>query len=182
MSEATVPQPDADNGWDNIDEAVRDQYGQLLTAGTNLLSDSEIMRRLDPLFSPVAYEPLCGSHLDKVAGAWPAPLAKWFAPPQLRPCARSAAPRRTRRNMARTGDSQMRPGARTLGTVAQRDLPRLRAGSTGHRPRHGYAACRQAEGGVRRAADDRRFGPYQLRLRKPGRDQEGIGYRRAVFG
>ena len=54
MSEATVPQPDADNGWDNIDEAVRDQYGQLLTAGTNLLSDSEIMRRLDPLssFSP----------------------------------------------------------------------------------------------------------------------------------
>src|SRR5512132_381462 len=73
MSEATVPQPDADNGWDNIDEAVRDQYGQLLTAGTNLLSDSEIMGRLDPLslFSPVLRTSLsAASHLDKVAGAW----------------------------------------------------------------------------------------------------------------
>ena len=72
MSEATVPQPDADDGWDNIDEAVRDQYGQLLTAGTNLLSDSEILRRLDPLslFSPFLRTSLsAASHPDKVAGA-----------------------------------------------------------------------------------------------------------------
>jgi poly[(R)-3-hydroxyalkanoate] polymerase subunit PhaC len=72
MSEATVPQPDADDGWDNIDEAVRDQYGQLLTAGTNLLSDSEILRRLDPLsvFSPMLRTSLsAASHPDKVAEA-----------------------------------------------------------------------------------------------------------------
>ena len=37
MSEAAVPQPGAANDWDTIDEAVRDQLGQLLTAGTNLL-------------------------------------------------------------------------------------------------------------------------------------------------
>ena len=72
MSEARVPQPDADDDWDNIDEAVRDQYGQLLTAGTNLLSDSEIMGRLDPLslFSPLLRTSLsAASHLDKVGGA-----------------------------------------------------------------------------------------------------------------
>ena len=48
MSEATAPQPDADNGWDTIDEAVRDQLGQFLTAGTNLLDGSNLMGRLDP--------------------------------------------------------------------------------------------------------------------------------------
>ena len=72
MSEARVPQPDAEDDWDNIDEAVRDQYGQLLTAGTNLLSDSEIMGRLDPLslFSPLLRTSLsAASHLDKVGGA-----------------------------------------------------------------------------------------------------------------
>ena len=118
MSEATVPQPDADDGWDNIDEAVRDQYGQLLTAGTNLLSDSEIMRRLDPLslFSPLLRTAsLRHPTRTRWRGVGPPPQAK-FAPPQLRPCARSAAPRRTRRNMARTGDSQIRPGARMPGT------------------------------------------------------------------
>jgi polyhydroxyalkanoate synthase subunit PhaC len=73
MSEARIPEPSAEEGWDNIDEAVRDQYGQLLTAGTNLLSDSEIMSRLDPLsvFSPLLRMSLsAASHPDKVAGAW----------------------------------------------------------------------------------------------------------------
>ncbi|HET9303059.1 MAG TPA: alpha/beta fold hydrolase [Propionibacteriaceae bacterium] len=73
MSEARIPEPNADEGWDNIDEAVRDQYGQLLTAGTNLLSDSEIMGRLDPLslFSPLLRTSLStASHLDKVMGVW----------------------------------------------------------------------------------------------------------------
>ena len=73
MSEARIPEPSAEEGWDNIDEAVRDQYGQLLTAGTNLLSDSEIMSRLDPLslFSPLLRTSLsAASHPDKVAAAF----------------------------------------------------------------------------------------------------------------
>jgi polyhydroxyalkanoate synthase subunit PhaC len=73
MSEARIPESDADEGWDNIDEAVRDQYGQLLTSGTNLLSDSEIMRRLDPLslFSPLLRTGFStASHPDKVMGAF----------------------------------------------------------------------------------------------------------------
>ena len=54
MSEATVPQPDADNDWDTIDEAVRGQLGQFLTSGTDLFNGSGLMGRLDPLslFSP----------------------------------------------------------------------------------------------------------------------------------
>ena len=43
MSEATVPQPDADNDWDTIDEAVRGQLGQFLTSGTNLFNGSDLM-------------------------------------------------------------------------------------------------------------------------------------------
>jgi polyhydroxyalkanoate synthase len=72
MSEATVPQPDADNGWDTIDEAVRDQYGQLLTAGRNLFDGSELMGRLDPLalFQPLLRTTLsAASRPDKVAAA-----------------------------------------------------------------------------------------------------------------
>jgi polyhydroxyalkanoate synthase len=55
MSEATAPQPGANNGWDTIDEAVRDQLDELLTAGRNLISGSELMGQLDPLalFEPV---------------------------------------------------------------------------------------------------------------------------------
>jgi polyhydroxyalkanoate synthase subunit PhaC len=70
MSAATVPQPGAQDDWDNVDEAVRDQLGQLLTAGTNLLSDSEIMGRLDPLalFSPLLRTSLsAAAHPDRVA-------------------------------------------------------------------------------------------------------------------
>jgi polyhydroxyalkanoate synthase subunit PhaC len=73
MSEATVPQPDADNDWDTIDEAVRDQYGQLLTVGRNLFDGSELMGRLDPLalFQPLLRTTLsAASHPDKVAGAF----------------------------------------------------------------------------------------------------------------
>ncbi|HJV12747.1 MAG TPA: alpha/beta fold hydrolase [Propionibacteriaceae bacterium] len=72
MSEATVPQPDADNDWDTIDEAVRDQYGQVLTAGTNWFDGSELMGRLDPLalFQPLLRTSLTvASRPDKVAGA-----------------------------------------------------------------------------------------------------------------
>jgi polyhydroxyalkanoate synthase subunit PhaC len=72
MSEATVPQSDADNDWDTIDEAVRDQYGHLLTAGRDLFSGSELMGRLDPLalFQPLLRTSLsAASRPDKVAGA-----------------------------------------------------------------------------------------------------------------
>ena len=72
MSEATVPQPDADNGWDTIDEAVRDQLGQFLTAGTNLLNGSDLMGRLDPLslFSPLLRTSLSvAARPDKLASA-----------------------------------------------------------------------------------------------------------------
>jgi polyhydroxyalkanoate synthase len=71
MSEATVPPPGADDDWDTIDEAVRDQeLRQLLTAGTNLLDGSDLMGRLDPLslFSPLLRTSLAAvSHPDKVA-------------------------------------------------------------------------------------------------------------------
>jgi polyhydroxyalkanoate synthase subunit PhaC len=73
MSEATVPQPDADNDWDTIDEAVRDQYGELLTAGRSLFDGSELMGRLDPLalFQPLMRTTLSAvSRPDKVVGAF----------------------------------------------------------------------------------------------------------------
>jgi polyhydroxyalkanoate synthase subunit PhaC len=73
MSEATVPQPDAENDWDTIDEAVRDQYGQLLTAGRNLFDGSELMGRLDPLalFRPLMRTTLsAASRPDKIMGAF----------------------------------------------------------------------------------------------------------------
>ena len=55
MSAATIPQPDAEDDWEPIDEAVRDHLGELLTAGTNLFSGSQLMDRLDPLsiFAPL---------------------------------------------------------------------------------------------------------------------------------
>src|SRR4051794_8648692 len=61
----------ADDDWDSIDEAVRDQLGQLLTAGTNLFSGSDLMGRLDPLslFSPLLRTGLAAAaRPDKVAG------------------------------------------------------------------------------------------------------------------
>ena len=70
MSEAARPQPGATNDWDTIDEAVRDQLGHLLTAGTNLLSSSEVMNRLDPLslFQPLLRTSVAAaSRPDKVA-------------------------------------------------------------------------------------------------------------------
>jgi polyhydroxyalkanoate synthase subunit PhaC len=72
MSEATVSQFDGDNDWDTIDEAVRDQYGHLLTAGRDLFSGSELMGRLDPLalFQPLLRTSLsAATRPDKVAGA-----------------------------------------------------------------------------------------------------------------
>ena len=76
MSEANTPQAGgppagADNDWDTIDEAVRDQLGQVLTAGTNLFNGSDLMGRLDPLslFSPLLRTGLAAAvHPDKVAG------------------------------------------------------------------------------------------------------------------
>jgi hypothetical protein len=61
MSEATVPQPDADNDWDTIDEAVRGQLGQFLTSGTDLFNGRNLMGRLDPLavLAGAAYQPVC---------------------------------------------------------------------------------------------------------------------------
>ena len=163
MSEARVPQPDADNGWDNIDEAVRDQYGQLLTAGTNLLSDSEIMRRLDPLslFSPLLRTSLsAASHLDKVAGAWARAAGEMVrattaATVRAVGGTSSYAPKHGKdRRFADPAWSE-NAGYWWLREIyhdceqALLDIVR----DTGH------AACRQAEGGVRRAADDRRSGP-----------------------
>ena len=55
MSETTASQPGAEDDWDTIDEAVRDQLGELLTAGSNLISGSELMGQLDPL---ALFEPL----------------------------------------------------------------------------------------------------------------------------
>src|SRR4029450_8521754 len=72
MSEAARPQPGADDDWDTIDEAVRDEYAQVLTTGANLLDGSDLMGRLDPLavFSPLLQMSLSAvSHPDKVAGA-----------------------------------------------------------------------------------------------------------------
>jgi polyhydroxyalkanoate synthase subunit PhaC len=72
MSEAARPQPGADDDWDTIDEAVRDEYAQVLTTGANLLDGSDLMGRLDPLalFSPLLRTSLSVvSHPDKVAGA-----------------------------------------------------------------------------------------------------------------
>ena len=70
MSEATAPRPRADNSWDTIDEAVREQLGMLLTAGTNLINSSELMGRLDPisLFPAVLRTSVAAaSRPDKVA-------------------------------------------------------------------------------------------------------------------
>jgi polyhydroxyalkanoate synthase len=72
MSEAAHPQPRADDDWDTIDEAVRDEYAQVLTSGANLLDGSDLMGRLDPLalFSPLLQTSLSAvSHPDKIAGA-----------------------------------------------------------------------------------------------------------------
>ena len=49
MSETTASQPGANHGWDTIDQAVREQIGLLLTAGTNLINSSNLMGRLDPI-------------------------------------------------------------------------------------------------------------------------------------
>jgi polyhydroxyalkanoate synthase subunit PhaC len=49
MSETTASQPGADHDWDPIDQAVREQLGLLLTAGTNLINSSKLMGRLDPI-------------------------------------------------------------------------------------------------------------------------------------
>jgi len=71
MSAATVPQPGAEDDWEPIDEAVRDHLGELLTAGTNLFSGSQLMDRLDPLsvFAPLLRTGLAAaSSPDKVAG------------------------------------------------------------------------------------------------------------------
>jgi polyhydroxyalkanoate synthase len=72
MSEATTPPPGANNGWDTIDEAVRDQLDELLSAGRNLISGSELMGQLDPLalFEPVLRTGVsAASRPDKVVGA-----------------------------------------------------------------------------------------------------------------
>jgi polyhydroxyalkanoate synthase len=72
MSEATIPQPDAEDAWDTIDEAVRDQYGQLLTPGPSLLGAGDLVGRLDPLslFQPLLRTGLSAlSRPDRVAGA-----------------------------------------------------------------------------------------------------------------
>jgi polyhydroxyalkanoate synthase subunit PhaC len=82
MSEAARPQSGADDDWDTIDEAVRDQeLRQLLAAGTELLSSSDLMGRLDPLavFSPLLKTSVyVATHPDKVAGALGRAAAEMF--------------------------------------------------------------------------------------------------------
>jgi polyhydroxyalkanoate synthase subunit PhaC len=71
MSESTAASPGPDNDSDTIDEAVREQLSGLLTAGTNLLNNSDLMGRLDPisLFPAVLRTSLAAaSRPDKVAG------------------------------------------------------------------------------------------------------------------
>ena len=70
MSESTAASPGPDNDSDTIDEAVREQLSGLLTAGTNLLNNSDLMGRLDPisLFPAVLRTSLAAaSRPDKVA-------------------------------------------------------------------------------------------------------------------
>jgi poly[(R)-3-hydroxyalkanoate] polymerase subunit PhaC len=72
MTEAARPQPGADDDWDTIDEAVRDEYAHVLTPAANLLDGSDLMGRLDPLalFSPLFQTSVSAvSHPDKIAGA-----------------------------------------------------------------------------------------------------------------
>jgi polyhydroxyalkanoate synthase subunit PhaC len=72
MSEAARFQPDADEEWDTIDEAVRGQYDEVLTKGASLLDGSELMGQLDPLavFSPLFKAGVSAAlRPDKVAGA-----------------------------------------------------------------------------------------------------------------
>ena len=118
MSAATVPQPGAEDDWEPIDEAVRDHLGELLTAGTNLFSGSQLMDRLDPLsvFAPLLRTGLAAaSSPDKVAG-----VLTRAAGEMLRATAaaavRAAAPRHTRRSVAGTGGSPIPLGLGTPDT------------------------------------------------------------------
>ena len=122
MSEARIPEPGAEDDWDNIDEAVRDQYGQLLTAGTNLLSDSEIMGRLDPLslFSPLLRTGLsAASHPDKVAGALAraaGEMVRASTAATVRAVGGTSSYAPKHGKDTRTGGLQIRPGPRMPGT------------------------------------------------------------------
>ena len=111
MSEATVPQPDADNDWDTIDEAVRGQLGQFLTSGTDLFNGSDLMGRLDPLslFSPLLRTSLsAASRPDKIAGAVSRAAGEMIRGRPLQPCGPQAVPRvraeaRQRQTLLRSG-------------------------------------------------------------------------------
>ena len=167
MSEATVPQPDADNDWDTIDEAVRGQLGQFLTSGTDLFNGSDLMGRLDPLslFSPLLRTSLsAASRPDKIAGAVSRAAGEMIratAAATVRAAGGtpSYAPKRGKdRRFSdpawsdNAGYWWLREIYQDCGTSPSRD-----------RPGHRHSASDQAEGGIRRTADDRRAGSHQLR-------------------
>ena len=145
MSAATVPQPGAEDDWEPIDEAVRDHLGELLTAGTNLFSGSQLMDRLTHSFARLAAHGSCAaSSPDKVAG-----VLTRAAGEMLRATAAAA--------VRAAGGTGIRAGAwqgqavrrsrldwerRIL--VAQRDLPRLGTVAARDHPGHRYPACCQA--------------------------------------
>jgi polyhydroxyalkanoate synthase subunit PhaC len=81
MSEATAPPPGADNQWDTIDQAVREQLGLLLTAGTKFIGSSQVMGRLDPisLFPAVLRTSVAAAaRPDKVANVLAISAAEMF--------------------------------------------------------------------------------------------------------
>ncbi len=160
MSEATAPRPGADNAWDTIDEAVRDQLGMLLTAGTNLISSSELMGRLDPLslFQPLAaYRAVsAASRPDKVVG-----MLTRTAGEMLRATA-AATVRARRRHFVVCAEAWQRQAVRRSGVerecrvlVAQGDLSRLGAGAARNRPgrRHAAGGQQKAEFAVQLMVD-----------------------------
>ena len=72
FSESGAQAAGADDGWDTIDEAVRDQLGQTLNVGTNLFDGSGLMGRLDPLsvLSPLLRTGLsAATRPDRIASA-----------------------------------------------------------------------------------------------------------------
>ena len=170
MSEETVPRPGAEDDWEPIDEAVRDHYGEALTAGTNLFDGSDLMGRLDPL------------SVFRALAAYGSPL---HPTRQVGRCHGSRRRGDASRDDSCDGARGRRHPVVPAGTwqgqtfrrsgldrecrllVAQGDLSRLGTVAARNHQRHRHPACSQAKSGVRHPVDDRRAGSYQLHPDNP---------------